>query len=397
MQIHMVRTQKKSYHDEHNEYPSDYTTLTLSPLDKEVGCDVEIYSDGKIFLTKCSVNSEEVLDENQDDGYYHYGKQRPIAAQYLVHKANDIEIDTYTNGNTHEMYTFDHDATEQTPALTDYRYIGNDPYNYVSFNDELWRIIGVFDTDDGTGNYEKRVKLIRTEFFDDKKWTIYNNNEWLGSTMQKYLNETYILNFASIEMISDIKWYLGGRNNSINGDEFYKSERSLTVKSEDRSKNWIGKVALMYPSDYIYTYSLGIDDICYNTPNICKIDSNGVPSNSWMYSLKHSQWTLTPQSSTLSNIFVIRISGDFYIDNGYKVYNSRPTLYLKSNVKIKSGDGSIDNPYEFELQKLSNKCYSVFILGKWFKLFLIQCIIELQVMCETFPTVKVGVCDIAYN
>ena len=26
------------------------------------------------------------------------------------------------------MYTFDHEATVQTPALTDYRYIGNVPY-----------------------------------------------------------------------------------------------------------------------------------------------------------------------------------------------------------------------------------------------------------------------------
>ena len=30
----------------------------------------------------------------------------------------------------------------------------------IKFNDELWRIIGVFDTDDGTGKVEKRLKII---------------------------------------------------------------------------------------------------------------------------------------------------------------------------------------------------------------------------------------------
>ena len=59
---------------------------------------------------------------------------KPMNARELALKSNPISVTNYTDGNVHEMYTFQHDATEQTPALTDYRYIGNDPYNYVYFN-----------------------------------------------------------------------------------------------------------------------------------------------------------------------------------------------------------------------------------------------------------------------
>ena len=43
------------------------------------------------------------------------------------------------------------------------RYVGSDPNNYVSFNNELWRIIGVFNNiDNGTGTKETRLKIIRS-------------------------------------------------------------------------------------------------------------------------------------------------------------------------------------------------------------------------------------------
>ena len=101
---------------------------------------------------------------------------KPMNATSLALKSNPITVTNYTDGNIHEMYTFSHEATEQTPALTDYRYIGNDPYNYIYFNCdsldnqtsetcEIWRIIGVFEVDDGTRNYETRIKLVRGSTF----------------------------------------------------------------------------------------------------------------------------------------------------------------------------------------------------------------------------------------
>lgn len=347
----------KAYHDEHNEYPNDYTTLELPPLDKEVSCDVETYSDGKIYLTKCFIDGDEVLDDTQEDGYYHYGIRKPFATEYLVNKANGVEINAYTSGNTHEMYTFDHEVTVQTPVLRDYRYIGNSPYNYVAFNEnETWRIIGVFSVDDGNGNYEERVKLIRNESVGNKQWNSSNQNEWVGSSIQTYLNDTYTIDNKSRKMIASSKIYLGGLNYggcincAPNGESFYISERSETT-CYGRNASWVGKTALMYPSDYIFTYAVGVDDTCYNTPGNCNVDSEANPSSGWLYRSEYFQWTMTPNSYYTTNAFKVDLSGvvhnySSFVDNFNGI---SPVVYLKSGVKIKSGDGSIDNPYIFEL------------------------------------------------
>ena len=131
---------------------------------------------------------------------------------------------------------------------------------------------------------------------------------------------------------------------------FYKSERSETTNNSDRNTSWIGKLALMYPSDYIYTYSLSIDDICYSTPGNCKISTSGIPTFGWLYRSEYHQWTLMPNSSYKNRVFLIHTNGDVfnydYVNNAYGI---SPNIYLKPEVKIKQGDGTIDNPYVFEL------------------------------------------------
>ena len=123
----------------------DYTTLTIDYKGKSVSCDVTVNYDGTIYMTKCKVNNVDVTSETED-GYYHYGSivNPPMTVSDLVAKANPVTVTNYTDGDTGEMYTFEHPATTQTGALTDYRYIGANPNNYVTFNNELWRIIGVF-------------------------------------------------------------------------------------------------------------------------------------------------------------------------------------------------------------------------------------------------------------
>ena len=80
------------------------------------------------------------------------------------------------------------------------RYIGADPNNYVSFNNELWRIIGAFNSiDDGTGNEETRLKIIRDESIGQYSWdnklegigssiSDFGSNDWSDSTLQVVLN-----------------------------------------------------------------------------------------------------------------------------------------------------------------------------------------------------------------
>ena len=358
-----IESALKDYYKENNKYPVNYRLLTLPKLDKEVNCVSDINPNGTVYLTKCSVEGKYILNETEEDGYYHYGKEIPLATKYLLKKTNPITVTNYTDGNTHEMYTFEHESTEQTPALTDYRYIGNDPYNYVTFNDELWRIVGVFKVEDGNGYWEYRVKIVRNEFLSSTKaWG--SNNEWSTSSLNTYLNNEYLtsLSVQSQNMIKDATYYLGGRHSISNLSDTvcYNFERSTSVyASDERKLNWSGKFALMYPSDYIYTFALGVDSYCNLNGGNCSIENGGNPSKSWVYNIgggSKSQWLISQDSSYPIVAYQIYKSG--FIDN----YNSRsgyarvggkyyinPALYLSSKVKITSGNGSIDSPYELGL------------------------------------------------
>ena len=70
------------------------------------------------------------------------------------------------------------------------RYYGSNPNNYVKFNNELWRIIGVFGDN---------VKLIRKDSLGDLSWDSsessvnngYGVNEWSQADLKNYLNTMY--------------------------------------------------------------------------------------------------------------------------------------------------------------------------------------------------------------
>lgn len=135
-----------------------------------------------------------------------------------------------------------------------------------------------------------------------------------------------------------------------------------------RNINWIGKIALMYPTDYAYTYAKGVDTECFNNPRICYFresfssageENPGVynhPKMGWIFNSNINEEQnsiyfdlLSPTNNSWGSIFEI----------SYNRYNSgslekratsekkgiRPVLYLKSSIQIIDGDGSEQNPY----------------------------------------------------
>ena len=71
------------------------------------------------------------------------------------------------------------------------RYAGVDPNNYIVFNNELWRIIGVFNNiDDGTGKKETRLKIVRDESIGNYAVSSesYGTN-WEDSILMHLLND----------------------------------------------------------------------------------------------------------------------------------------------------------------------------------------------------------------
>ena len=304
--------------------------------------------------------------------------------EYLIEKANSSSISNYNDGNKGEMYTFSHDATEQTPAQTDYRYIGDNPNNYVYFNCddasnkpestcELWRIIGVFDVDDGTGNIEQRIKIIRNDSFaNTMAYDEGNNNYWVTSSLNEYLNEQYFnsLSTVSKQMVGNSKYYLGTEEISsyVNGtpDDIYSWERGNKAFSNEREYYNNNIMGLMYPSDYAYTFAYGVDDICYNNISDCgyrNIDGQIVNQEKSWFTVKDlntydSYPTQLLISSTLnneSNTIVLLNIGKLCAAGGCSSYGAsfsyavRPVTYLKSDVYIYGGNGTKKKPYKLSL------------------------------------------------
>ena len=348
-----------AYYNTNGTPVEDYTTLTIDYKGKPVACDVTVNYDGTIYMTKCKVNNVDVTSDTED-GYYHYGNivNPPMTVSDLLAKANPATITNYIDGNNGEMYTFEHPATTQTGVLTDYRYIGSNPNNYVTFNNELWRIIGVFTVEDGNGNAEQRIKIVRNEkLSSDMQWNSNNVNEWATATLNTYLNGEYYngLDDTSKSMITDTKYYLGGgaydsTTHFGSTPDMYAWERGTTVYS-GRSTSWIGKIGLMYPSDNYYTYALGVDNTCYNDGFYNGCGQSSGKTNGWIYNTNSnsSQWLLSPRSDNSNFAFALGGSGSVTSNTSYYSYGFRPSLYLVSSIKIDSGEGTEQSPYRLKL------------------------------------------------
>ena len=325
----------------------------------------------------------------------------PTGADTLVKLTN--------NKDNSGLYTITHakDSTLQigaTESVTEYRYRGASPKNYVTFNNEVWRIIGVFPTDDGTGNIENRVKIIKDQSIGKKPWddgtTVYNytkndnlmllqdknkskveylekndkydviglatpdattfRNNWAGpATLNTELNTTYLnsLDSTSKSMIGNTKYYLGGKNVTYNDGyvdtplQFYSYERKISGSSYYYGSNpnsWTGKLGLMYLSDYGYASSNCENKKLYDE-NSSSNDIRACNTTNWLFNNDY-QWLL-PQNASVSNyaFYVNWVGGVNDVIVSDNQLGVRPVLYLISSAQIIGGNGTSSSPYTLGL------------------------------------------------
>ena len=318
----------------------------------------------------------------------------PTAADTIIEKA--------TEGNSEGLIKIDQPATGQTEAQTEYRYSGSNDVvkNYVNFNNETWRIIGVFPTDDGTGNVENRIKIIREESIGDYSWDTSDStinsgrgiNQWgssgsyEGADLMRLLNPGYenesvnnslywnresgtcyndwdnattTCDFSSTgltenakQMIDNAKWYTSASTNyDITASESYAEERASTTKqftdegiTVTRTTNWTGKVGLMYQSDYGYASSG-----CRNGEQTLNGYINETcRSTNWLYTNDY-EWLLAPNTGDSSHVSYVSIEGDVSSYDAAHAYGARLVTYLSSSAKITGGNGTLSSPYELEI------------------------------------------------
>ena len=275
----------------------------------------------------------------------------------------DTLIALTNNVNDSGLYTITHSADSTLQIgndkdITEYRYRGANPKNYVNFNNETWRILGIFPTDDGNGNIENRIKLIRNESIGSYPWDSNGYNNWTKATLNTFLNETYYngLSANEKELIGNSKYYLGGYNNAITPTpvSMYSNERKISGSAHyynNNPTNWIGKISLMYASDYGYATENCELKLLYNASSSSN-DIRTFNNTNWLYNLKIEE-KLLPQytNASESSVFFLMSNGQIH-GIGSSTYGMaiRPVLYLNNNVKIKNGDGTESNPYVFDLE-----------------------------------------------
>ena len=260
-------------------------------------------------------------------------------------------------------------GTGQVVNENGYRYEGKNPNNYIWFNNEYWRIIGVFDSASHGVSGKNLVKIIRADVLDGLAWDKSNTNNWDTSSLNKLLNGAYYnaqdgtssgycygysttatancdytkrgIQSGYRGMIANVTWHLGGySSSSATAEAFYGYERGTTVYS-GRPTSTTGYIGLMYPSDYGYSV---LSSSCARTTNLGSYNSAKCAGQSWLYG-KGDEWTLTPSSSSSSSVFCLNNYGRVDDYNASDGYGSRPVLYLDASVYKIDGDGSLNNPY----------------------------------------------------
>lgn len=263
-----------------------------------------------------------------------------------------------------------------------YRYQGNNPNNYVSFNNQLWRIIGYVPvclevspvTEDTTINgtsfkqgeaqctkWENRVKIIKADpigayAYNKTNYSSSNPITWTGSTIQGLLNTCYLGKKDGCDKYCFAYQTTQGvcnySQNGINENDSYgnmiesvyyntgitgtfSSSSAIYAKEAAKQTSEKTKIGLMYASDFGYAIS-------GYTGNLSSSSANSQMVNNWLFG-KSYEWTITAFSSS-SPLSVASIGG---LGSSIASYGSavRPILYLQSNVNKLSGDGSIASPY----------------------------------------------------
>ena len=238
-------------------------------------------------------------------------------------------IKSYSTTNTNGVYN-----------ENGYRYEGADPNNYIYMINngtrELWRIIGVFpDGENGEEvirvrrHYEKNGYPNAT--FDSNWSNVFENSTMYKETLSQYTLSNYLhtVNF---------KIYIGGHTTAeVKAPVMYNYERSI---------NFIGRVALLYPSDYGYATS---SSMCKTNYYLSSYSSSDCYLYNWLFpdsSQYHNQWLITPNSQSTSLIFHITYNGDTYWQS-QSVGSSQdysPVMALSASVTV-TGSGTQSDPY----------------------------------------------------
>ena len=317
-----------------------------------------------------------------------------------IEKLNDDDSgDSGVYKVTHDAIPASSSATgSEIPAVTDYRYYGPSPNNYICLDMEggstcpdkhLYRIIGsIYEENESTN----RLKVIKATPLTDGttkgfSWdytssgsysniwaTItsgnYSNSLTSGSQLMKLLNSglwwngtsgsyynnsttatnvnftNYKLSDKAKSYITTSRYYLGWYDpNRVATRVMYSYERRTSRYDTGRPLYWDGYVGLMYSTDYGYAAGYS----CANQ-TILQYYDDSCMSKDWLYISNTDQWLMSSYSVNSSTTLIVNIEGQVTGHNSNSALAVSPVFYLSSSASITNGDGSLNNPYLITLE-----------------------------------------------
>ena len=188
---------------------------------------------------------------------------------------------------------------------------GTNPNNYIWYSGKLWRAVSIDPSDNS-------VKLVTQWNISVLPYNADNNTAFQGSYMEQWLNDTSVDGFLG---------NLREPDKFIKKDSVWNATMTTETTKPEKTTMVTDAVGLLN----IYEYTMSYKNASSSTGYL----NNGL---SW--------WTLTPYSTS---------SVRYVAYNGYGNYisptdsnGSRPSINLKSAVKIIDGDGTVNNPYRLQ-------------------------------------------------
>ena len=221
----------------------------------------------------------------------------------------------------------------ETNAAGNKIYTGSDPDNYVWFNDEQWRIIGVYDD---------KLKIVKaTPSTSSQAYkSAGTSNVWSTSDMKSYLYNTYWTNSLSAlaqNMVEENAiWNVGACGYNIAAQAAYNCASATT---------WTGKIGLI--ANYEYMYAAENDGTCWTTSGYSYHAK--CYQKDWLHSTVSNGWTISPNSDYSNGALYLNAGGDILSLNIKSEESASPVVYLKSTVVIIGGNGKVGESNSYKL------------------------------------------------
>ena len=234
-----------------------------------------------------------------------------------------------TNGAGDNSYRY----AGASDSVNNYICLGSDEATCPDAN--LFRIIGVFGD---------KTKVIRAKSVGDQKWDTNGSNTWSTSSLNTYLNGTYLTSLGTLaDKIATTTWKVGGNTSANISGVVPKTAYQYEVGSSASSTTVDKKIGLMYVTDYYYSASPSAWTLVgFNGSGATK-DYSAAKTINWLY-LGSYEWTISRDSNFVNFAFYVDSDGYVYDNLVTNSFGVRPSFNLLSSVKYVSGSGSMSDP-----------------------------------------------------